>query len=80
MKGWTLSSTWSGSYTSQTRIDRRFTGTSGWRDKFGEVREVAEEGGSGHNNLSKVLPCGVPGGATPWVVNLGVDSSGATKT
>ena len=34
---------------------------------------VAEEGGSGTNNFSTVLPRGV-------VVNLGVDGSDATKT
>ena len=47
---------------------------------LGEVRGVSEEGGSGPDNLSKVLPCSGPGGDTLWVENLGVDGSDDTKT
>ena len=45
-----------------------------------EVREVAEEGGSGPEHLSKVLPHSVPGSDTLWVGNLGVYGSNAAKT
>ena len=47
---------------------------------LGAVEEVAEEGGSGTDHLSKVLPCISPGGATLWVGKLGVDGSDAAKT
>ena len=47
---------------------------------LGKVKEVAETGGSGFDNLRKVLPRGGPGGDTLWVRNLGADSSNAAKT
>ena len=43
------------------------------------VREVAKVLGIGPNRLSNVLPRGGSGGATIWVLNLGVDDSDATK-
>ena len=47
---------------------------------LGIVREVAVEGGSGTNDLRKVLPRGGPCSDTLWVRNQGVDSSNAAKT
>ena len=46
---------------------------------LGEVREVAEEGRSVPNHLSKVIPHSGPGGATLWFVNLGSDGRDAAK-
>ena len=47
---------------------------------LGEVREVAEAGGSVPDHLIKILPHGGPGGGTLWVVNLGIGGSDAAKT
>ena len=46
---------------------------------MGEVKEVSDEGGRVSNHVSKVLPCGGPGGDTLWFGNLGVDGSDDAK-
>ena len=46
---------------------------------MGTIREVAEEGGSGPNCLSKFLTRGGTVSATLWVGKLGVDGSDAEK-
>ena len=47
---------------------------------LGKFREVAEEGGSGPDSLSKVLTIGGPGGAPLWGGNLGLVGNNAAKT
>ena len=47
---------------------------------MGTFRGVYEDGGSGTNSLSKVLPSGGPFGASLWDGNLGFDGNDAKKT
>ena len=46
---------------------------------LGAVREVFEVGASGPNHCREVLLRGVPGGATLWVGNLGIDGRNITS-
>ena len=47
--------------------------------RLGTFREVAEEGGSGPDLLSKVLPSGGTGGDHLWGGNMGFDGNDAAK-
>ena len=59
---------------------QRFARTLGGQEKFGALGEVADEGGSRTNSLSKVLTSGGPGSAPRWGGNLGLDDNYGAKT